>query len=134
VNEQLQIVYFDGVCNLCEGTVQFLLRRNKKKNLLFASLQSNAGQKMLSQFGLPLNNFNSFVFVENGKLYQRSTGALRVTKYLSGMWPMLYAFIIIPSFIRSAVYDYIARNRYKWYGQKNECWVPTPELKQRFLD
>jgi predicted DCC family thiol-disulfide oxidoreductase YuxK len=134
MNEQLQIVYFDGVCNLCEGTVQFLLKKNKKKNLLFASLQSDPGQKMLRQFELPLNNFNSFVFVENGKLYQRSTGALRVTRHLQGLWPMLYAFIIVPPFIRNAVYDYVARNRYKWYGKKNECWLPTPEIKKRFLD
>jgi predicted DCC family thiol-disulfide oxidoreductase YuxK len=129
-----QIIFFDGVCNLCEGTVQFLLKRNKKKNLLFASLQSNSGQQMLKHFNLPLNNFNSFVFIENGKLYQRSAGALRVTKYLSGLWPLLYAFLIVPPFIRNAVYDFVARNRYKWYGQKNECWLPTPELQKRFLE
>jgi predicted DCC family thiol-disulfide oxidoreductase YuxK len=129
-----QIIFFDGVCNLCEGTVQFLLKRNKKKNLLFASLQSNSGQQMLKHFNLPLNNFNSFVFIENGKLYQRSAGALRVTKYLSGLWPLLYAFLIVPPFIRNAVYDFVARNRYKWYGQKNECWLPTLELKKRFLE
>jgi predicted DCC family thiol-disulfide oxidoreductase YuxK len=130
-----QIVFFDGVCNLCEGTVQFLLKRNKKKNLMFASLQSNSGQQMLNHFNLPLNNFNSFVFVENGKLYQRSTGALRVTRYLGGLWPLLYyMFIIVPPFIRNAVYNLVARNRYKWFGEKNECWLPTPDLKKRFLD
>jgi predicted DCC family thiol-disulfide oxidoreductase YuxK len=129
-----QIVYFDGVCNLCEGTVQFLLKRNKKKNLLFASLQSQSGQEMLAHFGLPQNNFNSFVFVENGKLHLRSTGALRVTRYLRNGWPLLYGFIIVPPFIRNGVYNWVAKNRYKWYGEKNECWVPTPELKQRFLD
>jgi predicted DCC family thiol-disulfide oxidoreductase YuxK len=89
---------------------------------------------MLKHFNLPLNNFNSFVFIENGKLYQRSAGALRVTKYLSGLWPLLYAFLIVPPFIRNAVYDFVARNRYKWYGQKNECWLPTPELQKRFLE
>jgi predicted DCC family thiol-disulfide oxidoreductase YuxK len=129
-----QIVYFDGVCNLCQGTVQFLLKRNRKKNLLFASLQSQAGQEMLTHFGLPMENFTSFVFVENGTIHTRSTGALRVCRYLRRGWPLLYGFIIVPPFIRNGVYNWVAKNRYRWFGKKEICWVPTPDLKQRFLD
>lgn len=133
--EQQQVIFFDGVCNLCEGTVQFLLKKNKKKNLLFASLQGKSGQQMLAQYGLSQNDFNSFVFIENGKLYQRSTGALRVAKYLPGLWPlMFYIFILVPPLIRDGVYNYVAKHRFAWYGKKNACWLPTPELKQRFLD
>jgi len=80
------------------------------------------------------NELNSFILLENEKLYTKSTGALRVTKKLSGLWPLLYGFIIIPPFIRNAVYSYIAHHRYKWFGKKEACWIPTPELKQLFLD
>ncbi len=129
-----KILYFDGVCNLCAGAVQFVLKRNKKRNILFASLQGEAGQAMLKQFGLSQTQFNSLVFVEDGKMYQQSTGALRLTRHLGAAWPLLMAFLIVPAFIRNAVYNWVAKNRYKWFGKKNECWLPTPDLKKRFLD
>jgi predicted DCC family thiol-disulfide oxidoreductase YuxK len=129
-----KIVFFDGVCNLCSGAVQFILKRNKSKNILFASLQSKIGQQMLIQYALPLNNFSSFVFLENGILNQQSTGALKTTKYLDAAWPLLFVFIIVPPFIRNAVYNWISKNRYKWFGKKTECWLPTNDLKERFLD
>ena len=128
------MILFDGVCNLCNGAVQFVIKRDKKKYFSFASLQSGEGQKLSVQYGLPVNDFNSFILVENGKAYTRSTGALRVIKKLKGLWPLLYGFMIVPGFIRNAVYDWIARNRYKWFGKKDECMIPTPELKARFLD
>jgi predicted DCC family thiol-disulfide oxidoreductase YuxK len=128
-----QIVFFDGVCNLCTGAVQFVLKRNKKKNILFASLQSNAGQQLLAQYNLPMENFSSFLFLENGKLYKQSTGALRMLTHLYWPWPILYGFIIVPPFIRNGVYNWIASNRYKWFGKQEACWLPTPELKARFL-
>ena len=128
------MILFDGVCNLCNGAVQFVIKRDKKKYFSFASLQSGEGQKLSGQYDLPLNDFNSFILIENGKAYTRSTGALRVIKKLKGLWPLLYGFMIIPKFIRNAVYDWIARNRYKWFGKKDECMIPTPELKARFLD
>jgi predicted DCC family thiol-disulfide oxidoreductase YuxK len=133
INNQ-KILYFDGVCNLCAGAVQFVLKRNKKQNILFASLQGQAGQTMLKEFGFSQTAFNSLVFVENGKVYQQSAGALRLTKYLNAAWPLLRVFMIVPAFIRNAVYNWVAKNRYKWFGKKNECWLPTPELKKRFLD
>jgi predicted DCC family thiol-disulfide oxidoreductase YuxK len=129
-----KILYFDGICNLCAGAVQFVLKRNKKQNIFFASLQSKAGQEMLAHFGLPQTDFNSLVFVENGKMYQQSTGALCVARHLNAAWSLLFGLIIIPPFIRNAVYNWVAKNRYKWFGKKNECWLPTPDLKKRFLD
>jgi predicted DCC family thiol-disulfide oxidoreductase YuxK len=127
------VVLFDGVCNLCSGSVQFILKRDRKKKFRFASLQSNSGQGFLQQLSLPADNFNSFVLLENNKVYTRSTGALRICKLLGGGWGLLYAFIMVPRFIRDGIYNIIARNRYKWFGKKEECWLPTPELQERFL-
>ena len=128
------IVLFDGVCNLCSSSVQFIIKNDKKKQFRFASLQSEFGQKVMEQFGLPTNELNSFILLENGKIYTKSTGALRVAKRLNGLWVLLYGFIIVPPFIRNAVYSFVANNRYKWFGKKEACWLPTPELRKLFLD
>jgi predicted DCC family thiol-disulfide oxidoreductase YuxK len=127
------LILFDGVCNLCDSSVQFILLRDKKDRFRFASLQSDYGQNILKQHNLPTEKFNSLALIENGKLYQRSTGALRIARRLKGAWPMLFAFIIIPPFIRNFVYDFIARNRYRWFGKKESCMMPRPEWKQKFL-
>ncbi|MFN5983788.1 MAG: thiol-disulfide oxidoreductase DCC family protein [Fluviicola sp.] len=129
-----RIVYFDGVCNLCESSVQFIIRKNKQKNIQFASLQGSHGQAFLKENNFDTSEFSSLVYVENGKIYTKSSGALRITKQLKGLWPMMICFLIIPKFIRDGVYTYVAKNRYKWYGKKTSCWLPTPELKKRFLD
>lgn len=129
-----KIVLFDGVCNLCENSVQFIIRKNKKKNIQFASLQGLFGQAILKENKLNTTEFSSLIFVENGRIYTKSSGALRITKHLKGLWPLMICFLIVPKFIRDGVYNYIAKNRYKWYGKKTSCWLPTPELKQRFLD
>ena len=115
---QRSIILFDGVCNLCDSAVQFIIKRDKKNHFSFASLQSAKGQKILSKYNLPSNDINSFVLLENGKLYTRSTGALKVTKKLNGLWPLLYGFIIIPKFIRDSIYKWIAGNRYKCLAKK----------------
>jgi predicted DCC family thiol-disulfide oxidoreductase YuxK len=128
------IVLFDGVCNLCDRSVQFIIRRDRHKRFLFASLQGKKGQELLKHFKLPVNDFHSFILVEGDKIYTRSTGALRILRGLGGGWKLLYGLIILPRFIRDAVYNWVARNRYKWYGRKEECWVPTAELRERFLD
>jgi predicted DCC family thiol-disulfide oxidoreductase YuxK len=128
------IILFDGVCNLCNSSVQFILKRDSKKKFLFASLQGKNGQEILKQSGLPANTLNSFILVEGDHIYTRSTAALRMLKGLGGGWKLLYGFIIIPKFIRDAAYNLVARNRYNWFGKKEECWVPSAELKQRFLD
>ena len=127
------LILFDGVCNLCDSSVQFILLRDKKDRFRFASLQSDYGQIILKQHNLPTEKFNSLALIENGKLYQRSTGALRIARRLKGAWPMLFAFIIVPPFIRNFVYDFIARNRYRWFGKKESCMMPRPEWKQKFL-
>ncbi|HEY2725720.1 MAG TPA: DCC1-like thiol-disulfide oxidoreductase family protein [Parafilimonas sp.] len=132
--EDHPIILFDGICNLCNTSVQYVIKHDPEHTFRFASLQSSFAQKLFSKNNLPLNNFNSFVLFINKKIYTRSTAALMVAKKLKGFIRFLYAFMIIPKFIRDAVYNIIAKNRYKWFGKKNECWIPTPELKNLFLD
>ena len=134
MNSSNSVILFDGVCNLCNHSVQFIIKRDKKNQLLFASLQGKTGQEILKKFNLPANDFNSFILLEGDKIYARSTAALRIAKKLGGGWKLLYGFMIIPRFIRDAVYNLIAKNRYKWFGKRDECMIPTPELKERFLD
>jgi len=128
------IVLFDGVCNLCNRMVQFIIKRDKEKKFLFASLQGKTGKEILKKFNVPANEFNSFILAEGDKIYTKSTAALRIARQMGGGWKMLYGFIIVPSFIRNAFYNLIARNRYKWFGKKEECMVPAPELSKRFLE
>ncbi len=127
------IILFDGICNLCNGSVQYVLKHDKKKMFRFASLQSDSGQQLLKKYKLPYDNFNSFVLLQNEKAYLKSTAALMVAKQLGGVTQILYAFIIVPTFIRDAVYNLISKNRYKWFGKKESCMVPTTELQSRFL-
>ena len=129
-----RIILFDGYCNLCSGTVQFVLKHDRKAKFRFASLQSEYGKTMLQKHQLPTQSFGTFVLVEDDKIHFKSTAALRVVKSLSGMWPVLYIFIIVPRFIRDAVYGFVARNRYKWFGKRDSCWLPKPEWKERFWD
>ena len=136
MNYQLSIInyiLFDGVCNLCNSSVQFVLKHDKKAVYKFASLQSEAGQQLLIKYGLSRTEFNSFILIEANKVYLKSTAALRVTRNLKGMLPILYLFIIVPTFIRDSVYNYISQHRYKWFGKLEECWLPTKELRDRFL-
>ncbi|MFI5453792.1 thiol-disulfide oxidoreductase DCC family protein [Pedobacter sp. UC225_61] len=128
------IIFFDGICNLCNGAVQFTIKRDHKNIFHFASLQSEYATEKIALFNIAPENLDSFILLENGKVYQRSTAALRVVRKLNGLWPLLYGFIIIPRFIRDAVYNYIAKNRYKWFGKQESCWMPTLELKEKFLD
>jgi predicted DCC family thiol-disulfide oxidoreductase YuxK len=131
--ESSPVIYFDGVCNLCTGTVQFVLKRDKKNIFRFASLQGGSGEKMLSEHNLPTHHFKSFIIEEDGKIYTRSTAALRVFKFLGGPWSVLYALIIVPPFIRDGIYNFISEHRYKWFGKKETCWLPKPEWENRFL-
>lgn len=128
------VILFDGVCNLCNSSVQFVIKHDPKKKFRFASIQGDYGQQVLKKFHLPPDSLNSFILLEDNQIYTHSTGALKVAKQLSGAWPMLYAFIIIPPFIRNAVYQFIAKNRYKWFGKKETCAIPSPELKALFYN
>lgn len=128
------VILFDGICNFCNGAVNFTLRRDRKKQLRFAPLQSAAGQQLLKENGWPETDMQSFLLIENGRLYHRSTAALRVCRYLRGGWPLCYGLLIIPRFIRDGVYDFIARNRYRWFGKRDACMMPTPDIRERFLE
>lgn len=127
------IILFDGVCNLCNGAVQFVIKHDKKKLFRFASLQSEAGQELLKKHHLPQENFNSFVLIKDDKAHLRSSAALVASRYLDAPVSLLYGFMIVPKFIRDGVYKWISNNRYKWFGKQESCWLPTPELKNRFL-
>ncbi|MBX2828376.1 MAG: thiol-disulfide oxidoreductase DCC family protein [Flavobacteriaceae bacterium] len=128
-----RIILFDGVCNLCNSSVTFVIKRDKKNRFKFAALQSDIGQELISHHGIDTDKVDSIIFIENGKAYTKSTAALRVSKYLGGAYPLMMAFMIVPPFIRNWVYDWVARNRYKWYGKKESCMIPTPELRSKFL-
>jgi predicted DCC family thiol-disulfide oxidoreductase YuxK len=128
------IILFDGVCNLCSGTVQFLLKRDKKKRFLFGSLQGKTGQEFLRKYHLPTDQFHSFMLIEGNVLYTRSTAVLRMLRYLGRGWQLLYVFIYVPQPIRDGVYKLIANNRYKLFGKKDQCRVPALEEKDRFLE
>ncbi|MDI9363299.1 MAG: thiol-disulfide oxidoreductase DCC family protein, partial [Flavobacterium sp.] len=123
------VILFDGVCNLCNGAVQYVIKHDANNRFLFASLQSQFGQQVLAAHQLSNTNFNSFILLQNGSIYQRSTAAIIVAKQLSGAIRLLYWCNIIPSFIRDGVYNIIAKNRYRWFGKQATCWLPSPKLK-----
>ena len=128
------IILFDGVCNLCNSAVNFVIDRDKNSRFKFASLQSDEGISLLKKYGLlDESGVQSIVLLEKGKAYQKSDAALRISKKMDSAWPLFFLFIIIPRFIRDAVYNVIARNRYKWFGKLDSCRIPTPDLSHRFL-
>jgi predicted DCC family thiol-disulfide oxidoreductase YuxK len=128
-----KILLFDGVCNLCNSSVTYVIKRDKKDLFRFAALQETAGQQLIEKYQIDTLKTDSIILIENGKAYTKSTAALRVARHLGGAYPLLYGFMIVPNFIRNWVYDFVARNRYKWYGKKDSCMIPTPELKSKFL-
>jgi predicted DCC family thiol-disulfide oxidoreductase YuxK len=127
------VLLFDGVCNLCNSSVQFIIERDPDARFRFASLQSEEGQAVLSRFENRPSDLSSVVLIQDDQLYARSEAALRVARQLGGGWSLLYAFIVVPRPIRDAVYDWIARNRYRWFGKKDACMIPSPDLQSRFL-
>lgn len=127
------VLLFDGVCNLCNSSVQFIIERDPEAHFRFASLQSDEGKALLDRFDDRPLDLSSVVLVQDGQLYARSEAALRVARQLGGGWSLLYAFIFVPRPIRDAVYNWIARNRYRWFGKKDACMIPSPDLKARFL-
>ncbi|MGB1317861.1 MAG: thiol-disulfide oxidoreductase DCC family protein [Flavobacteriales bacterium] len=127
------VLLFDGVCNLCSGSVQFVLKRNQKENVKFASLQSDFGAKTLANLNLPTDYVSSLVLAENGNVFVKSDAALKLAKHLNGLWKIGSVLLIVPKFIRNPVYDWIAKNRYKWFGKKEVCWIPEEKWKKRFL-
>jgi predicted DCC family thiol-disulfide oxidoreductase YuxK len=127
------IVLFDGVCNLCSGSVQFILRRDPGARFRFASLQSPAGQELLARFGIDGQGIDSVIVIEGDRWFKESDAALRIARHLGGLWRLLTVFRLIPRPLRDRLYRFIARNRYRWFGKQETCWLPTPELRGRFL-
>ena len=132
-NKTHKIILFDGVCNLCNGAVTYIIKRDKKNVFKFAALQSEIGQELTSKFNIDTSKVDSIILIDGEKHYTKSSAALRIAKQLSGAYPLLFGFMVVPKFIRNAVYDYIAKNRYKWFGKKESCMIPTAELKSKFL-
>jgi len=133
IDPDTPLLLFDGQCNLCTGAVQFVLRRDRRARFRFAARESAAGRAVLAQLGLP-EQPESIVVVHRGRVWTRSAASLAVARRLPFPWPLASVFWIVPSPLRDLVYRWIAKNRYRWFGKRDTCWVPTPELRARFLD
>ena len=127
------IILFDGVCNFCNDSINTIIKLDKKGVFKFAAIQSEVGQRLLKVYGYSDKNLSTVVLICDGRLYTKSDAALQTFKHLGGWWRYLRILTIVPRFIRNAVYDFIARNRYKWFGKKEECMIPTPDVRARFL-
>ena len=131
---QNPVILFDGVCNLCNGSVLFILNRDPSGIFKFAPLQSETGKNLLSKFDLPNDKLNSIILVENNEYYLRSTAALKILQRLGALWKIVYVFMLVPRPVRDYIYDIVASNRYKWYGKRAECMIPSSDIESRFLE
>ncbi|WP_196893835.1 thiol-disulfide oxidoreductase DCC family protein [Aureivirga marina] len=131
--EDKSVIFFDGVCNLCNNSVIFIIKRDSKNHFLFAPLQSEESKKLLQHYKYTVSELNTILLLENNKIFTKSSAALRIARKLKGLWFLMAIFLIIPKPIRDLVYDFIAKNRYKWFGKKESCMIPTPETKAKFL-
>jgi predicted DCC family thiol-disulfide oxidoreductase YuxK len=130
-----QTIFYDGVCNLCNQSVQFVLQRDESAQFKFASLQSEYAKKHLGAFGKFSGAPSSVVLVtDSGQVYTESSAAIRIAMRLGGLWPLMRVFLLVPAFVRDAVYRFVARNRYRWFGKSESCMLPNPKWKERFLD
>ena len=130
----IKIIVFDGVCNLCNGAIQFMIKRDKKRQFRYTSLQGALGKQLLAERNIDPSKIDSIILIEpDVAYYYKSSAALEISKGLSGMYPLMSIFLIIPSPIRDFVYDIIAKNRYKWFGKKESCMIPTKEQQELFL-
>lgn len=127
------VLLFDGYCNLCSGSVIFIIKREKRDIFRFASLQSEFAKDLLSKLNSGENIPDSIVLVEANEVYYKSKAALKVARRLKFPWPLLYIFIVIPPFIRDWLYDFIAKRRYRWFGKKQQCFVPQKDIQHKFL-
>ena len=133
MNNSDKIVLFDGVCNFCATSVQFIIRHDKTNSLKFASLQSALGQELLTKYNMS-KDLEGVVFIENNKAYFKSAAAFKIVRYFGGFWRILNIFSVLPLFLTDFGYDIIAKNRYRWFGKKDSCMIPSPEIRSRFLD
>lgn len=132
-NKQNDVILFDGVCNLCNGAITFIIKRDKKNHYRFAALESDIGKMYLKKHNIDPLKIDSIILIRGERAFIKASAALRIAQKMSGLWPLLYVFIIIPRFISNGVYDYIARNRYQWFGKEESCMIPTPALREKFL-
>lgn len=129
-----KIILFDGVCNLCDATVQFVIKHDKHDVFRFVALQSELGQEIIRYIGVDTSKTDSIILYEPGHAYYyKAEAAIRIAKELGGVYSLMGMFSVLPNWFSNKVYDYVARNRYKWYGKKEECMIPTPEMKAKFL-
>ena len=128
------VIFFDGVCNLCNAAVNFVIDRDANRRFHFASLQSDFTNEKLARYEVDPSHLESILLLNDGRLYHKSDAALEIARVLGGAWRLLLVFKIIPKFVRDFIYDWIAKNRYRWFGKQETCRVPTPDLKERFLD
>lgn len=133
MDKNKNIILFDGICNLCNFSVQFILKKDRKAVFKFASQQSEKGKSLLQKYRLDSDNINSFVYISENKVYLKSTAALKVAQKLGFAWNMLYVFMIVPPFIRDNIYTLIANNRFRLFGKSNTCLLPKPQYAHRFL-
>ena len=133
-SSQHAIILFDGVCNFCDASVNFVIKRDRRGYFRFAPLQEPKGAEIARRYGVDPERLDTFVLIENGRAYRKSGGALRVTRRLGGVYPLAFAIIAVPPVIRDFFYDWFARHRYRWFGKREECMVPSEEVKARFLD
>jgi len=131
--DQKTIILFDGICNLCNGSVQFILKRDKNEKFLFASLQSDASKNILLQYNVKKITLDSILIIEDGQVYDKSTAVLKISRHLNWPWTMFSIALHLPLSIRDSVYDFVGRNRYKWFGKKDSCTMMIPEYKNRFI-
>ncbi|EKB49005.1 thiol-disulfide oxidoreductase DCC family protein [Cecembia lonarensis] len=133
IQDQYDIVLFDGVCNLCNNAVDFIIQRDQGAHFKVGALQDKHVKKMLKPYEVKEDYLDSLILIRGDKVFYKSRAALEISRKLNALWPLLYGFIIIPAFIRDPIYDWIARNRYKWFGKKETCRLPTEEEQNQFL-
>ncbi len=133
IGEKQSLVLFDGVCHFCNNSVNFIIDHDPGKKFVFAPLQSQLARELLTKHGEDADTIDTIKVIRGNNVYKRSRAALEIAKQLNGLWPLCYAAIIIPGFLRDFVYNIIAKNRYKWFGKMDACRIPTPEMRERFL-
>jgi predicted DCC family thiol-disulfide oxidoreductase YuxK len=130
----MSVLLFDGVCNLCNTSVKWVLLRDKKGEFKFAAIQSEAGQSLLKSFGLDNQPLESVILISGRQAYIKSDAAIKVASKLGGIWTIALVFRLVPRPVRDAIYDWVAKNRYRWFGKQEQCLLPQPEWKDRFLN
>jgi len=132
-SEKSQVILFDGVCNLCNGFIQFVIERDPEKKFVFTSLHTEKAKKLLHLYGIELEEVSTIYLLDDTSIHSHSSAILKILKHLKGGWFLFFPFILLPKFLRDKMYSFIAKHRYQWFGKSQVCWIPTPELKERFL-